>query len=59
MIATIPVAALETDGLDVTARPVSPRFPRGLLVMMSTDRRFHLYDWRDVEARITRATATR
>ncbi|MEN9507910.1 MAG: hypothetical protein RLZZ621_473 [Gemmatimonadota bacterium] len=51
-IATIPVSAMETDGLEVTEYPVSERFPQGLLVMMSTDRRFHYFDWRDVIARI-------
>lgn len=53
-IATIPVAAKETDGLDVTARALSPAFPEGLLVMMSTDRTFHLYDWREVRRRLPR-----
>ncbi|MFO0095805.1 MAG: phytase [Gemmatimonadaceae bacterium] len=54
VIATIPVAALETDGLDVTASPLSPAFPEGLLVMMSTDKTFHFYDWRDVRKRLPR-----
>lgn len=53
-IATIPVAAQETDGLEVTARALSPAFPEGLLVMMSTDRTFHLYDWREVRRRLPR-----
>ena len=53
-IATIPVAARETDGLEVTARALSPAFPEGLLVMMSTDRTFHLYDWREVRRRLPR-----
>ena len=51
-IATIPVSAEETDGLDVTAHALGPRFPQGMLVMMSTDKTFHLYDWRDVARRI-------
>lgn len=54
ILATIPVSARETDGLDVTATPLLPRFPKGLLVMMSTDKTFHLFDWRDVEARLPR-----
>ncbi len=53
-LVTIPVSAMETDGLEVTDFPVSSRFPRGVLVMMSTDKRFHFFDWRDVEARIPR-----
>lgn len=51
-LATIPVAAQETDGLEVTARALSPAFPEGLLVMMSTDKTFHFYDWRDVRKRL-------
>lgn len=54
LLAVIPVDALETDGLDVTTRPLGPRFPEGMLVMMSTDRTFHLYDWRDVRRLILR-----
>lgn len=52
VLATIPVAALETDGLEVTARALSPAFPEGMLVMMSTDKTFHFYDWRDVRKRL-------
>ena len=52
VLATIPVAAQETDGLDVTSRALSPAFPEGLLVMMSTDKTFHFYDWRDVRKRL-------
>ena len=51
-LATIPVAAQETDGLDVTSRALSPAFPEGLLVMMSTNKTFHFYDWRDVRKRL-------
>jgi 3-phytase len=51
-LATIPVSAQETDGLEVTARALSPAFPEGLLVMMSTDKTFHFYDWRDVRKRL-------
>jgi 3-phytase len=45
---------METDGLEVTATALSPAFPEGLLVMMSTDRTFHFYDWRDVRKRLPR-----
>ncbi len=54
LLAVIPVSAMETDGVEVTATPLGPRFPEGLLVMMSTDRTFHFFDWRDVRARIAR-----
>ena len=52
LVAVIPVSARETDGLEVTVAPLGARFPEGLLAMMSTDRTFHLYDWRDVRRRI-------
>lgn len=52
VLATIPVAAQETDGLDVTATALSPAFPEGMLVMMSTDKTFHFYDWREVRTRL-------
>ncbi len=51
-LATIPVAAMETDGLEVTATALSPAFPEGLLVMMSTDKTFHFYDWREIRKRL-------
>ncbi|MDX2193712.1 MAG: phytase [Gemmatimonadales bacterium] len=53
-LAVIPVSAMETDGLEVTNVPLGPRFPQGMLVMMSTNRTFHFYDWRDVAARLPR-----
>ena len=52
VLATIPVAARETDGLDVTNTPLSPAFPEGMLVLMSTDKTVHCYDWRDVRKRL-------
>ena len=54
LLAVIPVSAKETDGLEVTATPLGARFPEGLLVMMSTDRTFHFFDWRDVQRFIAR-----
>ncbi len=52
IIATITVSAQETDGLDVTAHALGPKFPEGVLVMMSTDKTFHIYDWRQVKQRL-------
>lgn len=54
LLAVIPVDALETDGVEVTSAPLGPRFPEGMLVMMSTDRTFHFFDWRDVRQHIAR-----
>jgi len=50
--AVIPVSAKETDGIDVTATPLGAAFPEGMLVMMSTDKTFHFFDWRKVKERI-------
>jgi len=52
LLAVIPVRAQETDGIDVTARPLGDRFPRGMLAMMSNRGAFHFYRWDDVEAAI-------
>jgi len=52
VLAVIPVSAVETDGIEVTANPLGPNFPHGVLVMMSTDQTFHFYRWEEVEARI-------
>lgn len=37
-----------SDGNEVTATPLGPRFPGGLFVAMSTDRSFHFYSWRQL-----------
>ncbi len=45
---SIDVSAIESDGSEVTSVSMGPRFPQGLFVVMSTDKTFHYYDWRDV-----------
>ncbi|MBA4155852.1 MAG: phytase [Gemmatimonadetes bacterium] len=52
LLASIPVSALETDGVAVVSAGLGTGFPRGMVVMMSADRTFHFYRWEDVEARI-------
>ncbi|WP_134091874.1 phytase [Olivibacter sp. XZL3] len=52
LLAEIPVSAMETDGADATAVSLGEQFPAGILVAMSTDRTFHLFDWRKVSERI-------
>jgi 3-phytase len=38
-----------TDGLEVTSRPLGPKFPRGALVAMnSSGRNFLIYSWDDI-----------
>jgi 3-phytase len=59
LLAVIPVSAADTDGLEVTPRSLGPAFPRGMLVMMSTDGTFHYYRWEDVQAAIDSAVAAR
>lgn len=58
LLAIIPTRASETDGLEVTSRPVGDAFPQGLLVMMSNRGAFHYYDWRDVQRVIDKLRAT-
>ena len=52
LLAVIPVVAQETDGLDITARPMGGGFPTGMLAMMSNRGAFHFYQWSDVQRRI-------
>lgn len=46
LIEIIDMQAVESDGIEVTSIPTSPEFPNGLLVAMSLEKAFHLYDWR-------------
>lgn len=55
LVATIPVQALETDGVEATSVALGPQFPQGAVILMSTDATFHIYRWQDVEARILAA----
>ena len=48
LIKTVPVAAIESDGSEVTSAALSPKFPNGLFVAMSNGRVFHLYSWDDI-----------
>ncbi|WP_158961337.1 phytase [Myroides fluvii] len=52
LITTIPVAAIECDGLEITAQGLDPRFPKGMLVMMSNGKVFHYYDWAMIQEKI-------
>lgn len=46
--AVIYSSADETDGMEVTARPLGRQFPRGMLVMMnSKGKNFFLYPWQN------------
>ncbi|MEH6305855.1 phytase [Olivibacter sp. CPCC 100613] len=52
LLAEIPVSAMETDGADATSVSLGTQFPAGFLVAMSTNRTFHIFDWREVSERI-------
>jgi 3-phytase len=47
LLKVVDVAAMESDGSDVTHRNLGPSFPNGLFVAMSTDKTFHFYRWED------------
>lgn len=55
LITTIPVSAIECDGLEITSRELDPRFPQGMLVMMSNGKVFHYYDWAMIQEKIDQA----
>ncbi len=45
---SVPVSAVDSDGSDVTSVGLGPLFPKGLFVVMSTDKTFHFYGWEDI-----------
>jgi 3-phytase len=47
-VKSIPVAAIESDGSEVTSVNLGPTFPGGLFVAMSNGRVFHYYAWEDL-----------
>ena len=48
---TVSGGADSTDGLEVTSRPLGPRFPDGLMVAMnSSAKNFLVFSWKDVAA---------
>lgn len=55
LITTIPVAAVECDGLEVTPLALDTRFPKGMLAMMSNGKVFHYYDWNSIQDHIDKA----
>ena len=48
LVKTVPVSTLESDGSEVTSRPLGPKFPHGLFVAMSEGKVFHYYSWDDI-----------
>ena len=47
-LGSVRLSTRASDGSDVTFRTLSPQFPGGLFVAMSTDRTFQLYAWEDI-----------
>lgn len=48
LIKSIELMTLESDGSEVTSVSLGNEFPKGIFVAMSTDKTFHIYDWRDI-----------
>ncbi len=53
LIKAVELSTLESDGSDVTSVNLGADFPSGLFVAMSTDKTFHLYDWRDILSKLS------
>ncbi len=52
-IAVIPTVSDSTDGIEISTEARSAKYPEGILVMMdSDDRRFQIYDLRDLDRRL-------
>ncbi|WP_445735812.1 phytase [Mariniflexile sp.] len=48
LIKSIELMTLESDGSEVTSVNLGPEYPSGMFVGMSTDKTYHIYDWRDI-----------
>lgn len=48
LIKSIELMTMESDGSDVTSVNLGPEYPNGMFVGMSTDKTYHIYDWRDI-----------
>jgi 3-phytase len=48
LLKVVKVAALVSDGSDVTNVPLGKQFPHGLFVAMSEGKTFHYYRWEDI-----------
>ena len=48
LIKSVELMTLESDGSEVSSTNFGPEFQKGIFVAMSTDKTFHIYDWRDI-----------
>jgi 3-phytase len=56
----IDTPADSTDGMEVTSRDLGSEFPKGIVVMMdSKNKRFLIFDWREIASRIGPESGTR
>jgi 3-phytase len=55
----VALAAHSSDGNDVTAADLGPRFPGGLFVAMSDDKTFHYYSWAQLAGKELESRAKR
>ena len=53
-VGVIPVSTRESDGSEVIAKSMGSLWPNGLFVAMSEDRTFQFYDWKLMEAYLTK-----
>lgn len=56
-VGSLKLATHASDGHEVTARALTPRYPGGLLVAMSDDRTFQFYAWADLLEALRQTTA--
>lgn len=47
-LGSVRLSTRESDGSEIVAQTLSPQFPGGLFVAMSTDRTFQFYAWDDI-----------
>ena len=48
LVKTVELMTMESDGSDVTSVNLGPEYPSGMFVGMSTDKTYHIYDWRAI-----------
>jgi 3-phytase len=58
VVGAFDVAAIESDGSEVTSVALGEKFPEGLFVAMSNGRVFHYYGWHEIAGRAFRKTTS-
>jgi 3-phytase len=52
LIAELPFSTMDSDGSESSNKNFGQEFPKGIFVAMSTDKTFHIYDWRKIQRAI-------